>query len=169
MSMLLDYKTDAPIIFPSEIKKDLNKRFYYHISTSYFGDKVILYPRTWGCHRPTSEPNIKRICVAPSVPHCLSSVPLSKSKIYVYRTYRKIQAYYPRYVADSKTTKEKWLLDPTCFILENIIPKYLSMVVCDFTKGSPDGEASQQKHYLETFKKLLTKDGRLNIYAESWK
>jgi hypothetical protein len=141
-------------------RKDFVKRFYYHITNEDFGKKKILTPQETSPCRPVEEPNLPRICVAPSVPHCLVSVAISgRNKIYVYRTFNKVQAYYPYGVMDSHVTKEKWILAPTKFILVKKISIPVSGFIEEYTKGIPDNKRGLQRFYLKMFKQIFNQDG----------
>lgn len=63
-----------------------------------------------------SEPNIKRICVAPSVEHCLTAVPYYPGeKFSIYRTEKPVKASPATDVFDANITLEGWIQTPTLF------------------------------------------------------
>lgn len=96
----------------------LKARHWYHLSTTLKQLKVILTPRDndEGFNRSESEPNDKRICVSPSIEHCLTAIPYSKwDKFTIYKTRDKVVAKCPIDVFDSKITKEGWITTRTVF------------------------------------------------------
>jgi len=110
------------------MKKVPEKQFYYHITDKDFGEVILLKPRHTNDdtpHRPpyNEAPDVARICVSPTIAHCLAALPLYILKDYkVYRTKRKIQAYFPIDVCDSRFTREKWILIPTTFVFRISLP-----------------------------------------------
>lgn len=95
------------------------KRYWYHISTTLKRKQVRLIP--WdnyqGFNRAWSEPNDKRICVAPTVAHCLTAVPYCPGNKYeIYRTKTPVKANPPTDIFDAKVTLEGWLQTPTVFV-----------------------------------------------------
>jgi len=116
----------------SSLKIDKVARYYYHITSNddfrkEWGDETTLSPiegnkgnRCW------DEPSNPRICVAPSIAHCISALPYcGKYQYFVYRTKDKEFACYPYGVEDSLVTKEKWTIKPTKFIFYgNFDPGY---------------------------------------------
>lgn len=109
------------------------RQFYYHITTKAWPDELTLSPRKYGVNRGEDEPNISRICVAPTVEGCLTALGsclTGSSNIYIYRTVRKVKAIKPNSVVDAKITGEMWLLRPIKFkyidtIKKNTLPEYL--------------------------------------------
>ncbi len=94
-------------------------QYWYHLTEMNWGDEVSLYPRKHGLHRQDTEPGIKRICVAPSVPHCLVALGLCLlGNVNVYRTKYKVQARVvnKKEVSDVLDTQEAWLLNKTEFV-----------------------------------------------------
>ena len=142
-------------------RKDFVKRFYYHITNEYLGNKIVtLSPRKFSPSRPVEEPKLSRLCVAPSVPHCLVSIAMcGESKIHIYRTFNKVQAYYPYGVVDSHVTKEKWILFPIKFILVKEISIPVHKFIQEFTHGIPDKIRESQIFYLNIFKNIFNQDG----------
>lgn len=100
------------------------KRFYYHISNTKLhrskSGEVTLTPRDYGDNRAQEEPDDARICVAPSVPHCLialGSLSTEGDSLFIYRTKNKVVGKPPYDVPDARVTKERWLTRQTKFVL----------------------------------------------------
>lgn len=96
-----------------------NRRYWYHLSTTLKRKEHCLKPRGnfEGLNRTPSEPEGKRICVAPSIAHCLAALPYCLSNNFtVYRTKSRIKAIKPNGVFDANVTKEGWLQTPTTFV-----------------------------------------------------
>ena len=93
-------------------------RYWYHISTTLNQKLVYLAPRdnSRSFNRGSSEPNDKRICVAPSIEHCLTAVPyMPGEKYFIYRTIRKTKATAPTGIFDAHITLEGWIQTPMMF------------------------------------------------------
>ena len=93
-------------------------RYWYHISTTLINKFEHLTPRdnSRSLNRSSCEPNDKRICVAPTIAHCLAAVPyVPGDEFTIYRTHRKITASAPRGIYDAHLTNEGWLQTPTMF------------------------------------------------------
>ena len=93
-------------------------RYWYHISTTLTDKQVYLAPRdnSRSMNRSSSEPNDKRICVAPTVAHCLAAVPyVPGDRFTIYRTFRKCRATQPNGIYDAHITNEGWIQYPTMF------------------------------------------------------
>ena len=109
----------------------MKPKIFYHISKKDLGAKVKLLPldsndpRT--VDRGGSEPDVSRICVAPTIAGCLGAILLCPKKHYIYRTVKQKLAKNPYGVADAKNTGEKWLIKPTVFIKIGII-SYNTMI-----------------------------------------
>ena len=114
------------------IKKSLSRRsfyncrrYWYHLSSTLVALELTLTP--WDNDDPVFnrsylEPNIKRICVGPSISHCLTALPYSfGTSYYVYRTKNPVKADAPRDVFDASVTKEGWIKKPTEFIKIGIL------------------------------------------------
>ena len=102
-------------------KKSLfeNPRYWYHISTTLKHKREYLTPwdNSKGFNRSSSEPDVKRTCVGPSVAHCFTAVPYcSGEKYIIYRTAQKIKATQARGVYDANVTCEGWIQTPTMFV-----------------------------------------------------
>lgn len=119
-------------------------RFWYHVSQKNIGYKAYFEPREIYVAGESIRP---RICVAPTVAHCLAAVS-HKKDVYIYRTYRKVAARYPYSVCDSYITKERWLLDPTCFILQaKMNYGEIGLIESNSLRGSEAELAEQEKDY----------------------
>lgn len=94
-----------------------NYGYFYHVTdNSLWGDLIRLEPRvTYRCD--PREPEVSRICVCPTVVGCFMGACYSEGYSRVYRTKRKVWCVEPYNVYDSKVTDEKWLLEPTEFVL----------------------------------------------------
>ena len=101
--------------------------FLFHVTTKKsWGKQVQLTPRKTGKNRAIGEPEIKRICVAPTISRCFIAIPYEETETYyIYRTLRKVQGYYPYDVFDSRITREKWLISPISFIKIGVVPNHL--------------------------------------------
>jgi hypothetical protein len=100
------------------------KRYWYHVSSTLKKKKELLKPRdnTEGFNRPEHEPNIKRICVSPTLEQCLTAIPYSKrDTVFIYRTNAKVIAKASQEVFDSPITQEGWILKPTWFIKMGVL------------------------------------------------
>lgn len=90
-------------------------RYWYFITQVDMGDNMSLKPR---CpqNKCDEEPDLRRICVAPTAAHCMTAITLyAHHKVYVYRTRRKVKALKPWDVYDSHITQEHWLTSKTRF------------------------------------------------------
>lgn len=63
--------------------------FYYHVTRKNFGDSIVLYPKhiTGADER---EPDIKRICVAPTISGCFAAIHNDEAEYNIYRTKNRI-------------------------------------------------------------------------------
>ena len=86
------------------------KRYWYHLSFDLDKDEIEIYPWDKRKHRSAGEPNGKRLCMAPSVAHCLTAIP-QRSHYFIYRTPFKITVQEPDGVYDSDITKEGWITE----------------------------------------------------------
>ena len=96
-----------------------DKRYWYHVSNTLTRKqhKLIPWNNSQGMNRSDDEPDGKRICVAPSVAHCLTAVPYCLSEFYVvYRTKEPIKAHKAHGVFDAEITQEGWIKRPTVFV-----------------------------------------------------
>lgn len=135
-------------------------KFWYHVSERNLGYKAYFEPREIEC---LGEPSRPRICVSPTVAHCLSAI-CSDHKVYVYRTYRKMSARYPYGVCDSYITKERWLLGETCF-LRQLTLNYADLGIEAFStaRGSPF-ELDKQENEYENICLTLVRSGLVEKY-----
>jgi len=102
-------------------KKSLfeNPRYWYHISSTLTKRREYLTPwdNSKGFNRSSGEPDVKRTCVAPSVPHCFAAVPYYPGdKFSIYRTARKVRATPADDVWDAHITLEGWIQTPMMFV-----------------------------------------------------
>lgn len=94
-------------------------RYWYHVSTTLKNSVELLKPRDndEGFNRSDSEPNVRRICVSPSLEQCLTAIPyFHRDTLSVYRTEKKVKAKSPVDVFDASVTMEGWIIVPTWFI-----------------------------------------------------
>lgn len=105
------------------MKIDYTKRYYFHISKKDLHlrgtkERFTLHPKGGVTElRLDTEPDVKRICVGPSIIHCLSAIPAFCDGYNIYRTINKVKAHFPYDVTDAHITHERWLLEPTEFKL----------------------------------------------------
>jgi hypothetical protein len=131
-------------------------KYWYHISTTLKKDLEILDPRNniEGFNRPDHEPNVDRICVAPTLEQCLVSVPYSKSGIFhIYKTKHLVKARKAYDVFDAFVTGERWIGNSTEFIKIGIlklkdIPEHI------ITEAASEGNATYSKEVLKWWKKI---------------
>ena len=93
-------------------------RYWYHISTTLNHKLEYMTPRdnSRSLNRNSSEPNDKRICVAPTLAHCFTAVPYAPGeKFAIYRTTHKCIASKPFDIYDAHITQEGWIQTPTLF------------------------------------------------------
>lgn len=150
-------------------KREKFPRYYYHVSPYMIGfyrkqNNVVFRPLTSeeSICRPEEEPQINRTCVTPSIAHCFTAVSsrtLHGSKWYLYRTKRKIRAFYPYKVQDARITQEKWLLNPVHFCLFGIFEAYKLNVRNipnpTFCCGVSES-LKEQTSYLKRLQKIIT-------------
>lgn len=95
------------------------KRYWYHVSTTLFGNEETLTP--WGTgkgfNRSYNEPLGDRICVAPSIEQCITAIPYTlAAHLIIYRTKDKVLAAPPADVFDMFITEEGWIQNTTTFV-----------------------------------------------------
>lgn len=139
------------------------KRYWYFVTGNYFGDKVRLFPRLPHTAGP-DEPKLKRICVAPTIAHCLSAVVMYDRVANIYRTERRVKATRCWDVGDSEITKEHWLFRPINFELVGSID--ISHVADNmehrgYSKSDGNGYLIQKKEKRAITKFLARRDPRL--------
>ena len=169
-------------------------QFFYHVSTKNMGTRVVLSPRQNRIFFTACEPVFPRICVAPTVPHCLSALDityLDTSFLYVYRTLRPVRAMFPiqqefvslkkkekrRFsapaswysntilkVCDVDITKEKWLLEPRTFTQTVVIDRIETTDVMFEREHKP--YVPQQEQELEFYQEMFNNDGSVSKRGE---
>ena len=90
-------------------------RYWYFVTQMEYGDEVVLKPRHIE-NASDSEPDFKRICVAPTAAHCMSAIGLYVGELNIYRTKRKCMGIKSHDVPDSRMTKEHWRRRKTTFV-----------------------------------------------------
>jgi hypothetical protein len=103
----------------SDLKPDGCPKYYYHLTDKVDWCKIEnLVPLEGnGGGRGKNEPTNDRICVAPSIAHCIAAIPYYDPEVYfVYRTLKKVIGYWPYGVPDAHITRERWLINTTKFI-----------------------------------------------------
>jgi len=85
------------------------KRYWYHLSYNFSTPEIEIFPWDNWRRRAGSEPSGNRLCVCPSVAHCLTALP-HRPLYHIYRTFSKIIAEEPEGVYDSEVTKEAWIV-----------------------------------------------------------
>lgn len=95
-------------------------RYWYFITQKDMGDKMSLYPRC-PINKCDEEPELRRICVAPTAAHCMTAITLYAGDIFIYRTRRKVKAIKTWDVYDSDVTQEHWLTSKTRFTRVSIV------------------------------------------------
>lgn len=142
-------------------------KYYYHITSRDWGDKVILSPREFGNLRDPFEPYTSRICVSDSILGCFSAVDLSYFMIRcnIYRTKNKVVAKNPYRVCDSRITGEKWLVKDTEFVFVGSLSKEITSEINEevinkkiprwIVFGNPD-DKDLQRLYKKELKKFFS-------------
>ncbi len=135
------------------------KQFYYHISTEPLhtseSGEVTLKPRDYGDNRAQEEPDDARICVAPSVPHCLIALGTLATEygdnLFIYRTKNKVVGKPSYNVPDAHITKERWLTRQTKFVLTSkvAVSYRLIDVMCELGCVGSVGCIKQQSRALK--------------------
>ena len=118
--------TKKLMILRKGLKRTKRPQYYYHITDKDWGKSVTLKPRVNGVNRGFDEPKLSRICVGPSISHCLASAVTNAAEMSIYRTRNKVLAYYPVEVHDVKYTREKWLLRPINFVYVGTLASSIS-------------------------------------------
>ena len=112
------------------------KRYWFHVSSTLKRKIEFLHPRDndEGFNRADHEPNVRRICVSPTLEQCLTAIPYSShDTIKIYKTRRPIKVKKSVDVFDSFVTGEKWITNPTKFVKIGVlkfekINKYLDTI-----------------------------------------
>ena len=103
------------------------KQYLYHITSKDWVEEVTLVPKRYGFNRDDREPNIARICTAPTIEGCLIALHiLDMYHINVYRTKGKVYSRKPVGVPDSNITGERWVTRPTNFVFIDRIDRVKS-------------------------------------------
>jgi len=137
--------TKKLMILRKGLKKAKRPQYYYHITFKDWGKCITLKPRVGGVNRGLDEPKLSRICVGPSVAHCLASAVTNGAEMSVYRTKNKVLGYYPVEVIDAKYTREKWLLRPISFIYVGTLSSSISEEVgWNYLDGTSDDHMDQK-------------------------
>lgn len=111
------------------------KRYWFHLTEDDRGDSFYSERKA---HFTEGEPDTPRLCVAPSVISCFIAR-LFLSKVYVYRTNRKLKCFYPgKRVHDAAITQEHWvfervLLERVKVIEEEIVQRINRRMIYWFT------------------------------------
>jgi hypothetical protein len=106
-------------------------QYWYHLTNQInWGHYKTLKPKSNVVFEDAGEPALPRICVGPSVPHCLASIHPS-TLFKVYRTKYKVRAVIPWRVSDVSITKERWLVQPTEFVFVRRLDKDISSFIMD--------------------------------------
>jgi len=84
------------------------KRYWYHLSDKHTDDTITIVPWDNRSRRSAGEPDGRRLCVGPSIAHCLTALP-HREKFMVYKTKEKVIAEEPDGIYDSSITKEGWI------------------------------------------------------------
>lgn len=141
------------------------RRYWYFATEQDMGDTMSLCPRT-PMYKGGSEPDDKRICVAPTAAHCLSAIG-SYPIMHIYRTKQMVKAHKPYDVGDSRITQEHWLTRKTSFervtvvSLENLNSRHWDWMYCNRGGGNPVDHVLQRNEkkaiirYLSRFDKRL--------------
>lgn len=108
----------------NNLEKVKELRYYYHLTSLDWGNKVILHPRVKGYYRAEDEPSVSRICVSSEIEGCMVAIPCAQFRsINIYRTAIKTEAVRPYDVVDSNITSEFWILKSKTFIFIGSINK----------------------------------------------
>lgn len=129
-------------------------RYWYHISTTLKNKRHYLTPwdNSKGFNRNPREPDVKRTCVAPSVPHCLAAVPYSTGeKFVIYRTARKVRVTPATNVFDEEVTLEGWVQIPMLFVRVG----RLSLPYIEAMEGKDIIEEAASNNSLKQSRKVL--------------
>ena len=94
-------------------RKAKGLQYFYHVTPENWLNKKILSPQK-PLLMDEREPEIERICVAPTLTGCISSTGVCPN-MRVYRTTEAVQGFIPHGVFDAKVTGERWLLSATEF------------------------------------------------------
>jgi len=136
-----------------KIRKSKIAKFYYHVTSLNLGKNKLFKPkRILGCD--CREPDLERICVAPTISGCFAAIYVDGRKYNVYRTKKKVKAHLTYNVYDVRATGEKWLLSPTDFVLVASVDSKISRDLPESARGDENRIDSQQKDK-EKIRKIL--------------
>lgn len=126
-------------------------RYYYHITeNNRWKKEIVLKPRSpWLMdHR---EPDDPRICVAPTITGCISALNSAnlESRMFVYRTKRKVQTHKPHRVPDAHITGERWILKPCRFVKTHVLDTSM------MPDNAPAGNLREQRKTKRVIKNVL--------------
>jgi hypothetical protein len=134
------------------------RRYWFHISTTLNKEEIVLSPRSndEGFNRLDTEPDIKRICVSPSLEQCLVAVPYHKHDVYfIYRTKVPVRAKPAKEVYDSSVTQEGWITTKTKFIkVGELNLKRVDGYIKLIDEAATSGLLSESKTVYKWWKKL---------------
>ena len=134
---------------------------FYHISESDLGEHPTFYPRI-PLSAAKCEPEVLRICVAPTVPQCYLALEchelinrrdIPETYVYEVETDDFIDA--SPEVYDSEITDEKWLLSPHTLHFVLKMPKIPRDFIantdmfCEYVHAAYECHYNQQKRWLE--------------------
>jgi hypothetical protein len=138
------------------------KRYYYHIRQSgSWGEKVTLEPRADGPNRNDLEPDVPRICVAPTIAQCIVALGniINARPIYVYRTAKKLstkEVVEPWEVPDAMITDEAWIVEPCEFVFDRVITSH-----CYYNAPTAGSRAYDYLLAQDNYLKIIKKDFEL--------
>ena len=129
----------------------MERTHYYHVTQAAdWGKEIRLKPRNFGRNRAPEEPQTARICVGPSVAHCLTALGSSlyiSTPIHIYRTKYRVTAVKPNHVEDARITKEMWLLRPIRFVhVGTLDAERVDALNLGFDTGAKEYARSQTHH-----------------------
>lgn len=142
--------------------------FYFHLTTRKWPEKIRLKPMRYddipSSHRCDDcyEPDLKKICVAPTIAGCLSAIlPCVTGELAIYKTARKVETVDPWNVSDVEITGERWIVRPATFVKIGIIPpsilREIENEVCKnnlvYIAGGKAVERNRQRKALDIIKK----------------
>lgn len=147
------------------------KRYWYFVTQVDFSKDTTLMPRC-PYSMADGEPYIKRICVAPTVAHCLSAIGAYGS-VNVYRTKRRVNGYKCWNVPDSKLTNEHWLFDPTKFEFVTQLksdPFLYHMTERGHAKDTPgyDGQRREKRSIVRNLSRIDPRLAVLRLSDQRW-
>lgn len=134
------------------LSRCVTPRFFYHITDQPWDDIVTLHPRVDGYYRGEDEPEVARICVAPSLFHCVLAIPYNRHKKEPYKLYvtaEKVRPYKPYGIYDARKTHEKWIREECVF-------RFVKYVDITTTFPHPPCflETTYTKKYIERYNQL---------------